>query len=866
MKSLKSFSRLLFNFVIVFQFALGFTILQHPVRAVAQESGDDGKAPSNPDDKLFEMAKADPRIREVTENHQKYFETLRDGDIDRMKLADADGLHLSRQSISYNVAGELQNVDIFKNSSQLKSIGYTGIDLDIREGDVVLSAKNGNEVMATHRFHGLDPVSVTKDAEMVVIVSRNGQVHVISMISAAQYVFQEPVPLFKDLFRVPEIHATEKLNIKFMTRAESLPVSLNDLILEDSDRDRNRVTGDVVPRRIYSSGDLLISRVNQSGEVVPVGKGVYPRSLIYDFDKLYRQYFAAMAMVAVPEKMDINLVEEYAKKIVEEDPRELRKFLEGSKTIERGLPGSTQNQSDPVHRMLLSKLSPEHINDLVQKMEEVEGLKKRSFDRDTLDVWNKDTQRLIVEAQREVTEYEANKGKFFAGVSTDIGDRDEYKGMQEALERRRLGAYSDDLMQRMYGEHNKLTRAQKIWKTLLSKKVTISLAGIFGGYYAVDYAIEQQLKIIDTIEKNFVPPVLKEFYVDGVMYRESLLKSMAVITAIIPLSMLLSAVTVPSLRLMSKIMRGKNDVLADRLEQKANKLSKLGLWQKIMTFGTRVYSKFTLIFIHYMWFAQGQLNKAAAIINEVDVNRIVRDKSGKVILDRDGKTPLRVGKNIRTLEPVKNYVREKLAMSPREYQYMEIEKSQQSEMSRAVREADLAKTLSFFLATKSLSTDKTIDMATLKLLMQEGLQPGDLNRIKNDKALNLKWQLMQAQLSKQLLELMSKTPEYLQRLTQKNEGDVLFRALQIRQNLDKMDLPKLKFESYKNRASLFTKSLSKKMLNFGRADSDFTSKVVTNKFVTRQEMYAFLPDHLSLATYPHLFGARANPDDKAALI
>ncbi|MFK8136959.1 MAG: hypothetical protein AB8E15_01245, partial [Bdellovibrionales bacterium] len=34
----------------------------------------------------------------------------------------------------------------------------------------------------------------------------------------------------------------------------------------------------------------------------------------------------------------------------------------------------------------------------------------------------------------------------------------------------------------------------------------------------------------------------------------------------------------------------------------------------------------------------------------------------------------------------------------------------------------------------------------------------------------------------------------------------------------------------------------------------------------RQEMYAFLPDHLSLATYPHLFGARANPDDKAALI
>ena len=706
--------------------------------------------------------------------------------------------------------------------------------------------------MAYQEFTGSEIVQIGRDAEFILMLDKHGNVHALYMPLAAKHLFSSVVPVVKNILRVGSGVAPEDLGLRFLHRGAK-PVDFAQ-VLEQQEPGSAVFKTDAEGRPFVEFGDLAVED-QKNGRLL----GVYSRKVMYARSLQMIESLLRQVVIAKPEVLDPDVLESLADAYLAKD-----KVPSSSVTADREVEAS--------QRVLFSRLSEPLMENLRQAARESEALAGRDFDTEAFAEWLSKWEKYDARAKELVAGYEREQslstrerlqakahslGLAMQGKSPRSGlQLDSDLDYQKLLESIRTGNYGErsggqaiwwqeferetSLSQEMQVRSSLLQRAASV----IAKPVTLlSLASVFAGYTILEHSADLQLKLTSWLTQNAVPEVLKDFEYEGEngKYRQVLGLSVLSLTLLIPAAMLISWISVPSMRAIAKSLRAFAPEKADRLERVAEDWKNLDVWQRIVTFGFRVFATISLPFIHYV--AAGLRQK----------NFIPSLKAG---INPFGKQATPTGEKLRV------GVNSIFATDS-------VYKQQQQALGQVLSARERASSMAWLLATKIVAHESQIDLATLMMVSTKGIEAAEAHSIFQDPEKRRLWQKHVVEIQAGLLSMEAIRNEQ-QAVKLEPEQIVGFYkaalkiAEEIRERSQYQQLVKnLSFGVKRAMASGMSK-----FSQFAVADNEFLRRNFSNHLVSGLVTKEFTLDHMAVVGVPAVFGERASlarPEELSAI-
>lgn len=686
-----------------------------------------------------------------------------------------------------------KSYDLNQMQVEIPTVAFTDlrVSYDAQNKSLVLEALRGvgatagsGVVVARHVISHLDIVNFAQDAELLQMVDREGRVHVLDMGLAKTNAFKHALPVVKDLWR-GDVLRTEN-RVGFITRGSSgLQVTANSLV------PRNE-KGEVV----LAAGDFYIAD-KSSGEI----KAVLARDVTYETMTRAYKVLAYQSALVTPD-------------------------LEVQKTAEKAIEGLDGRLSEVEAAVNLDKENPA-LDTILSSFDEktraaiksrgahVGSLKDRARDSFGEPEW-----------MSALADIQKNAGT----ASMDEVERDWYKFMSKH-------------QPKMPTVDAPKTVFAKLRQKLSVKNGLRAIAGILAvssvtylGYnYGHDFFYAQEyMKVINWAYANLYPDVLKD-----ATYRTPLLLSMASLAAIWPEAVAFSALVGKTLRQMAAKLDGSTSARAIYIKDLAKNWGPLSNWQRITSFGMRLYA---WLILPYWRVAIDHLLAQKSFFPAVN-NGL--NPFEKVLANSE------MGRKLGLTEDQRLGLNAIFGRDRREQQIAMNQKIQSEKGAQNKRVDRLA----ILIASTVLAEKYKTDPATIfQVVAQDGAatEAGlDTPEMQKERAL--------------LTDLLLREMKELRRGGISGEGELgaavekyYTRGRELLAHLDQSSSLRKNLLEYRRRFLRASHSAMISAANFGKEDHEFLKKVFTDDFVSSQVKQEFTIDHLMVVAIVGLYGERAD--------
>lgn len=744
---------------------------------------------------------------------ESFISDLENDRIRNRPVKDADLFHLTEQTIEIIDRGRVVRYDLNSTQVEIPYVAFTGMKIKYdREGRrLVFEAfrgadKNGENgvVVARQTLSNIDIMTSAQDAEMFQFLDSKSRLHAIDLGLVATQLFRAPIPVFQNIWEPSETKTIESttpgLKSGFLTRG-STPFELGHAVITPHDS-KNEVR--------LTAGDFYVSYTDANGK--PQAYGVFSRDTTYEaMARGYKilQWQAALlstdtTIQAQVEKLTLQLQTEV-------DKQELDVINE---------------RISPQARIVVSALNKTSVAEIKKREASVHALKANSFDRFTTAEWQQTYDEVLKNAGEAPAESKVEETwfKLLNKVNADSLDLKKKAQAAELPPKSKLAII-----------RNVVTNSK-----FLITVGTVLTAAAAGLPYAYDhFEALQQIKTISWAYEAFYPSVLKD-----ATYRTPLLLSMAGLAALWPEAIAFSAVTGKVLGSMAEKVKGETSRRAIYLKDLARNWSPLNNWQRITSFGMRLYAWMILpywrVLIDHV--AQQKTFFTAVNNNLSPFERLSKDSE--------------IGKKLGLTQ--NEFIGLNQVFGTQKAAKIELNKQMQS---AKVQENQKLDSIALLVAATLVAEKYKMDPALLLVLGQENSpQPLEVNRISqilDTPEKRQEWQMVTHLLIKQMSEI-KKNGIIVDNHTNELIKAYYAKAREIAEKLNSSSDLQKKVVRFRMGFSSFMSNKIKAFSNFGLADHEFLKRVYTNEFVADQVKKEFTIDHLMVVGIVGLYGERAD--------
>jgi hypothetical protein len=806
----------IFSFLLSLSFILPHGYIGH---LLADDKSDgSGDAFTEEFTRLVEEKQRDPQIQATQLAIEDGLQKIENGQIEELDPNRRDFFLLGEQYLEIGS----QRYLLSQFNASLPIVSYNNLQIGTTEdGSLSINAMKGNQVVARHVISKLKVTSFTEDGEQIVFIDQNGHLGSIDRFLLMRVaLFKTPVPVFQKLASHVTQGARDPAGVQVSFRTPGMK-PLAELEPSHPRHSEVLIPKDSEGRILVRSGDVVVR--DESENLL----GIYSRKVIYEKVEIGNGILSWLATLA-------NLKLSGAQKDV--------LVSRISSQMDLGaLPKLTDVDSGT--RRALEAFDEKQLGSFVAHAKSNAQLAGRNYDVASLEDWQNQYEDILDRAKEQVESGKDRNGKRLS--STELA---EYK---TAIEN---GDFSK-VWRRVVREEEKSHVGRKVRNALITLG-GISAVGVAGAHTIAS----MKSGYLGEALNNFSPAVfdksiqvinwLYSFWPAEVlgneMYRMPLLFGTTALMAIIPLSMAVSWASVPVMKMIGHATKVVLPKMGEALVRKAEEMSQLGIWQRILVASMRVYAWGILpvqhavidgVFKQKSFFAA--VSQGLNPFKKVKADSLVGKKIG---LEKD----IRVGFN-------------KIFAS--KAQRAEQITTRNKAIDALKKQKVLSQRLSQLLALMVVSEGEDVDPATLLMYMSGDLKSDKLKDVFEKPEVQKDWFRLSSELVGEL-EKMEKFAQY---------DDLM--QMDPRDLVDFYKIAKAKSAEIKNRKSqAFTdlKYRFKQMLrqrkepliewfaNFGKFEHEFLKTVVPSELITRQVTWEFIFDHVIVVGYPALWGGRAD--------
>lgn len=595
------------------------------------------------DGKLQELS---PEIYQHIQDQKQMIEKFESGELSQVEIRKFDYTNVTQQSLEYyNFNKDIWvDIDFHKDKTRLRKIAYTRLDYEITDGVLSVVAYQGNQKVARQMFYGLDVVSVVRDAEFLMMISRDGSMHAVFMPLAASHMFRSPVFVTKNIINLPKEVNSNALKASFLHRGLR-PIDFTNRLISESSESAIFKT-DHAGRPLVDFGDLAVEN-SETGELV----GVFSRKVMYSRVLNMVESLMRQLLVTAPEVLPADVLKAAADS-----------FLK-AKDIDLSSEKTEREQAEVAQRIMSQKLDKGLIAAVMKVAGEIEGLESRDVDRATYEEWVGKWVTYDERAKELAKEYEDRKGEKLytklkksagsivnklagevTGPKVFVDSELDYQNLLKQISEKDYGPRSGgaSILWQDIEKENSLSEELQVRSNLLQRTasilkkpmVAITLVGILSGYHVLSHYSELQFKATAWLTNEAMPKVLTDFdYVgpngEKANYAKILGLSVISLTLLIPIAMLVSWVSVPSMRLVAKALKKVDPERSAKLEHAAEDWKNLNVWQRIVTMGFRIFAVICLPFFHYLALYTNQRNLIPTMKMGLNPFKVVKNDKGE---------------------------------------------------------------------------------------------------------------------------------------------------------------------------------------------------------------------------------------------
>jgi hypothetical protein len=759
---------------------------------------------------------AENKPQPIDPDAASFIDDLENGKIESRSTRDADIFHLTDQVIEIFAKGRAVSYDLNQRQVEIPYVAFTALKIvyDKKNRNLLFEAfrgmdKEGNNgvLVARQTIRNVDVLSASEDAELFQFVDSKMKMHAIDLGLVATQVFKAPIPIFQNLWEptsaetVPQTANVEGLKSGYLTRG-STPMNLSKAALVPHDQN-----GQVR----LSAGDFYVSYptdpANPNSESFAFA--IFSRDTTYS--QMARGYKILQWQAAL--LSDNTAIQAQVEKIAEGLQKELDK-----QELEL-----IKEKVSPQARLVVSSLNQASLADLRKREASMGKLKGNAFDQFTPQEWLE----TYAEVSKNLTPETSGKAqeeqwfKFLNKVNAETIDREKKATAQTP--KSKLKSLRETLFS---GTSLKIIGA------------TLGAAALATPYVYDQFEALQQIKVIAWSYENFFPAVLKD-----AVYRTPLLLSMASLAALWPEAIAFSAVTAKVLNQMADKVKFETTRKAIYIKDLARNWGQLNNWQRITSFGMRLYAWMILPYWRVLIEYIAQQKTFFSAVNN-DLNPLQ-----KILADSD------IGKKLGLTEDQRIGLNQ--VFGAKKAAKIELNGRIQGALAQENQKLD---SMALLIAATLVAERHKVDPALIMMLGKESVHDLDVSKISmvlDSPQKMQEWQLLTHMLIKQMSETKKGSiivDQHLNDLIGEyyEAGDAIVRKLEgmsdVRKRLERMRMS-------------FSSQLSNKLkaaANFAVADHEFLKRVYTNEFVSDQVNKEFTIDHLMVIGIVGLYGERAD--------
>ncbi|MFN3696322.1 MAG: hypothetical protein ACK4VO_02680 [Pseudobdellovibrio sp.] len=750
---------------------------------------------------------------------------IENGSLKNRSIQEFDQFRLANQSIIiFDKNGSSTTYQLNDFNVRIPQVIFTDLKIhfDETKNELIFEAlvganKNGENgtVVARQIIPNMKIAALVRDPEIISFIDDTGRLHAIDFGYLTEQVFKSPIPVFQNLWMPTKTdnHTISRFKLKYLTLGTK-PYS------EQEINESSILPLDPKGRPLIKAGDLAIEGINTDTNERQL-VGIFSRSVMHEQMAIGSQQLQLMSMLLNPDNekiqsaLDIIQKIEQNEKIANEQDLDLKKMPLVIKKVFQQLRTSQ-----------LQSLDNANQNNLKNQKRVTGQLDLKNWHRDYQTIYNN-----MIQQQPDIDESLIEKN-WPQGV----------KPLQGPV---------------LLNDNKKQSRISKTLIDLQTKKNLNRLSGLFAGlglsYLVLPYAIDhsttvEQIKTISWIYENFYPAILKDS-----MYRTPLLLSTVSLIAIWPVSVALSAVAGKAFNTLSDRLQNSQSEMARKVRDIAKKWGPLNDWQRITTYGLRLYA--WLMYPYWRVIASMLRQKTffTALENGINPFTLIKKKSElgqKFNLERD----VRIGLN--------NIFAKQADLDQKTNLNVAL-------ISAKTAERKKIENMAWALATIIVSEKNGFDPATLALLAEEKIQINQkqINQILSDPKIKKQWELTADRILSQSIQFiesgdLTKTISDSELLSKMYEN-----AQQIADEIKKQPeliqkLNSLRY-AFKNKARRFNQAA----LKIGVEEHAILKSVIASEDVAKQVKQEFTIDHLMVVLIVGFYGERtdlSNPSQLAA--
>lgn len=740
---------------------------------------------------------------------QQQFKALADKVENGGQIGLTDPFHLVGQWVEIYDGHAEPQTRYFLNAPSLEmpAFAYTSLTayVDQEKQVLVIEAQRGqNEkgengvVVARQYIPNFDAKAIALDNEILSIVDSKGRLHAIDWGYVASRAFRSPVPVFANLWEptLAKDLSGAKVSATYVT------AGVRPLKMEDAAADA------VLPLNTngeleVNAGDLLVTVENASGkaEVMGVFNRKFTHQRISEGSKILEVEAALLAK-------DSEYTELLAKEIAEAD-RQTEEFKRDLENIEN-------KKSDPILALTLQALGKEEIQTLRGRADDHLRYKSRENDWFTLSEWETRFSQIQDRAAQEFPHLSparlARDWQKFVGPKT---------GAPSATEA--------DVFATPREFYYKLAAA----------------IGVITLYMASPALIEnfdslKQVSIVNWLYTYGYPSVLKD-----AGYRSSLIANTVALMGLWPAGVGMSMLASRVLKIMDRMTQNSTSAIARQIRDMRKNWADLTNWQRITSFGMRIYSELILgVWVTAIERVGKQKGFFSALNN--GLNPFSRVKPESDIGQAFGLTePTFLGLN--------NPFQSDASLTETISKKIGLQSTLKAKKNRIRAHA-------WLLAAIAVSEQYEIDLSTL-LTMENSKQPKieDLKALLADPKARAEWDMLTEELQAHLTRLpFDATQGEVKEVSTALLKEQYEIAKQGAERLAKMSGATKVLKQLKSKFKKYSLARLHDTLNLGRENFSFLKTIYTDKFVSSQVEREFGVDHMMMVYLVALFGDRAD--------
>ncbi len=752
----------------------------------------------------------------------EFIDDIANGRLGSRPIKEADVFHLTSQELEIFDHGKVRRYNFNHSHVEIPYVAFTGLKIvyDSKSKSLMFDAyrgldKNGENgsLVARQTIHDIDIIASAQDAELFQFLDSKLKLHVIDLGLVALQLFKSPLPVFQNLWE-PTAEIIHQWNSKrsnvvlssgFLTRG-SQPLDLSPAVIAPHDHE-----GKVR----LNAGDFYVSFKPKDAQPGTEGKAlaIFARETTYS--QMLRGYQALQWQAALL-STDIS-IQTQVEKVIDEVQSELdRQELR------------LQNEKmSPQARVIIGSLNVSTLKNLESRRQATKSLKTNSFDnftdRDWLSTFSEIATNMPPENSNKVAE--ESWFRFINKMNERVVEADRATGNVSEKE---------VVVSKLKSIRKALTGGTAIKS--VAAFLTVAAVGL---PYAYDsFQILSQIKVIAWSYDALFPSVLKD-----AVYRTPLLLSIAAQAAIWPAGVGFSAVVGKTLLQMAEKVKSETSRKAIYIKDLAKNWGNLNNWQRITSYGMRLYAWMILPYWRVLIEHIAQQKTFFSAVNN-GMNPMQKLLADSELGKKLGLTSdQRIGLN--------------QIFGPGKGEEIDLNLKLQSAITEENRKLD---SIALVVAATLVAEKHRMDPALLMLLGKEsaeGLELDKISALLDTPDKKREWQLLSHLLIKEMMALKKKSvvvDENLKGLIEQ----YYTAAEKIAKKVDAMGNQRQQVERFR---MAFSSQLSNKLIaaaNFAVQDHEFLKNVYTNEFVSDQVKKEFSVDHLMVVGIIGLYGERAD--------